>query len=480
MGEDSVKSGGLKAALSATPYVDIPKIITILSELSATADVSDDCAEQLSLIGLAEASFSPHDEMYGVSSHYFRNLCNVRENDIGLLFECLTHIPSSSIVHEVLLLLVWSLSTDSEVCRFVDAIHLLSCSNDSKDRRIVALAVRAAVDALEGRGGQSCNVLHRIVTAAHERGEYTLELMVAGLIVYELRGDDRPAENGYHGMIVAELEFLKGLIAEDGEHIGKNEISFVFGLKSEDADDSRYFRESGLSTIGRSAKYAQALVVCTLIDLKIADEVRRVLVKGAFAISDTMPFYWKQGNQYVLPACVGRGIAYDNAPIDTWREFRTFCGQLLWRDLRMGGTHSRYNTALLSDAYIRSAVSAIELLLQQQKTVEARLVWQDAWNDCLSELWNRMLPGSPVDVIQYLFVYKALYLEEHNVSAALIELVKMLPIIESRSLKPLRCADLCLSALGRNLSDEQRSMFTPEFLALVNEAVANVQTSDQR
>jgi hypothetical protein len=449
----------LKLLLSEDASAKLNEVSALLARISTSNDQSFCSQEFWSPLAVVEGSFYGEDEVYGVPCHYYYNLCKGKVQDFGLLVECLVNIPSSMVVHDVLWLLAGSLSNDDEIDRFVHALPAIGKDVCRGKARVTVLAMRAIVERACEKKGQSQSIFCRFIEMAQNLDDKSLLMCMLGFVVYELRGDNRKTGQKQHDELVNQLESIRQVIIDNNCEIEPAEISYVFGISTKDGDLSRICRETG-NPAQTGPLYAQALITCVFAEINLADKYKKEITERALEFPDTS-YHWKQGNQYVLPVCIGRLIANSSDAVETWQELRQDWEQLIYRDFHEGGTSANYYLSSICDLYLRASVNAVTELLSHDNEAVAENIWKDAWNDCVTILWSRLLPDVAKEVIQYLFVIRALHLS-HMEGYDLHTLVNSLPFIESRSLGWIDCGSLCQSALKMNCSKEEYSKMLSE------------------
>lgn len=450
--KNTPKEKRLLALLSEDSANKLNEVSSLLAEISNDNNCTSDAQEFWAPLAVVEGSCYGETEVYGIPCHYYHNLCRGGVKDFDLLVKCLMNISSSMVVHEVLLLLTWSLLDDDEIAHFIKSLSAIGIGKCRESVRVIAFAVRAIVEGACENRGRSQYILRSLVEMARDWADKTMLVLVLGYIVYELRGDDRRTGQPRHDELVCLLEMVKQVIRSNNLEIQHNEISYVFGFSLTDNECSRICRETG-KPAHAGPLYAQALITIVFAELHLDEKFMKDMVEKALEFPD-VSYYWTQGNRYVLSVCIGATIAGSSDAMGMWQELRQDWNQVIYRDFHECGFGVFNNVSSICDLYLRMAVSTIEGLLSRDNITAAEIAWEDAWNDCITSLWCRLLPGAAVEVVQYLFVFRALYLS-HLDDYKLRSLIATLPIIESRSLEKIDCRSLCQSALKKNCSNEE-------------------------
>lgn len=354
----------MKQLLSSEDCCPLDKAYELLSRLQKNSDCCEKDSVQLSPLAIAENYYRGNDDAYGIPGFYFRGLCSGPIRNFPLLIKCLSAIPSASIVHEILLLVIWSLSSDDEMDGLANELLSVSPSSDFSILTIVAISIRSAVDAMNiGQPDKTNYFLHRLIQSLTQHGNQLLLFLILGVVIYELRGDVKRSNINPHDHLIDEFEFLMQMVAQKDFVVDQDQFSFVFGLTGSDQSEVRKFEETGLVDNPRRELYAQALIAAVLSDLKFDPSYKKQLAARALAFAEIPVSLWQHDGGYVLPFCIGSVIAADDDVSKTWWSLRAFCNQMLYRDFHGGGLNTHHSVTVACDIYLRTAVSIIESLI---------------------------------------------------------------------------------------------------------------------
>lgn len=237
----------------------------------------------------------------------------------------------------------------------------------------------------------------------------------------------------------------------DCSKLGYDDFVCFFNLNAVgDTEQLERMQETGLS--GRlEGCYADALMLARRLDMKLTEDQLWSLTRGAL-LSNDISHYWATRDLPTLSLYLADAICSSGDARGMWKQVSNAMQQALYRESRQYylGAPGRSKSVEL---YLCLVPNVIENLIADDQLADACAIWFEAWNVCVTALYSWTIPSVPFHIVQFLFVYKVVYLSPYTKVWDNDKLLSQLPVVWLQAGCFENVATACLRTLARNLPD---------------------------
>lgn len=237
----------------------------------------------------------------------------------------------------------------------------------------------------------------------------------------------------------------------DCSKLGYDDFVCFFNLNAVgDTEQLERMQETGLS--GRlEGCYADALMLARRLDMKLTEDQLWSLTRGAL-LSNDISHYWATRDLPTLSLYLADAICSSGDARGMWKQVSNAMQQALYRESRQYylGAPGRSKSVEL---YLCLVPNVIENLIADDHLADACAIWFEAWNVCVTALYSWTIPSVPFHIVQFLFVYKVVYLSPYTKVWDNDKLLSQLPVVWLQAGCFENVATACLRTLARNLPD---------------------------
>lgn len=402
---------------------------------------------QQSLVGMCEP--------LGIDRHYFWKINDSAEKEPALYWECLEALRPFA--RELLWLLVSPQSQGCDTSLLSKLVNALpSCrSKDGRriDRWMGFLLIDVVIRDLIWTDGWVCKTLEMFLSEckSDDRQIYLLNMLDTIICcaegVFEELQEERERRREYKQKLKNVSRFLEDRYVEMITKLVESDFKNYFGI----GDEDEAFHEMAL--IGKlpvgMRYYSRALLVRNLYSVPISMQLSKMLVGWAIAFDDTSHF-WKYRDYRAVSLAAANCMCGMNDFESFWNEYTEAFSQVLYVGLHGYCSKEQHRYDERIRMYLETAVAIVDNFCLEKNFEIALMVWQDAWNVCVTALYGWVSSDSPVNMIQCLYTYRMKYMSgssPHEMSTALLE---QLPVMVVRNGNMINVHDACRQTLQRN------------------------------
>lgn len=401
--------------------------------------------------GVMKVSYGSVRSIEGYDCYDFMKVNELADKDPDRYFSIIETTPYDDIASEMLCVLLMPFRRKGASEDFVSLIAHFGAKG-------ALLMIRLLIDDYVDVRTKDTNqdLIWAIIDASEE---YRSMLLMGTLayVIYSTRGalEQKLGNELADSVRDAKLRLMDEIVdryESDCSNLGYDDFVCFFNLNAvRDTEQLERMQETGLS--GRlEGCYADALMLARRLDMKLTEDQLWSLTRGAL-LSNDISHYWATRDLPTLSLYLADAICSSGDACGMWARLSNAMQQALYRESRqyyLGGPGRSKSVEL----YLCLVPNVIENLIADDHLADAYAIWFEAWNACVTALYSWTIPSVPFHIVQFLFVYKVVYLSPYTKEWDNEQLLSQLPVVWLQAGHFEKVANACLKTLSKNLQDK--------------------------